>query len=337
MAILHENFSLKAYNTFGIEAKADYFFQFDTVGEIQSFLNDNTLDNMNYLILGSGSNILFTNDYPGLILHPNIKGMEIVEENEDSVLVKAGANEDWDEFVAWAVTNGYGGIENLSNIPGAVGAAPVQNIGAYGVEACQVIEKLDAISVETKKQVEFQNFHCEFNYRDSVFKNEYKNMFVITHVYFRLNKKPEFNLEYGAIQTELKNYSEVSLKNIREVIIKIRESKLPDPKVIGNAGSFFKNPIVETRFAEKLLAKFPDCPNYELDNTNIKLAAGWMIEQCGWKGKQVGQAGVHKDQALVLVNLGNAKGVEVLQLANDIKKSVLFKYGVKLEMEVNAI
>ena len=337
MAILHKNYSLKAYNTFGIEAKADYFFQFDTIGEIQSFLNDNTLDNINYLILGGGSNILFTSDYEGLILHPNIKGMELVEENENSVLVKAGANENWDKFVAWAVTNGYGGIENLSNIPGVVGAAPVQNIGAYGVEACQVIEKLDAISVETKKQVEFQNFHCEFNYRDSVFKNEYKNLFIITHVYFRLSKKPEFNLEYGAIQTELKNYNEVNLENIRKIIIKIRESKLPDPEVIGNAGSFFKNPIVETQFAKKLLAKFPDCPNYEVDKANIKLAAGWLIEQCGWKGKQVGQAGVHQDQALVLVNLGNVKGFEVLQLANDIKKSVLFKYGVKLEMEVNAV
>jgi UDP-N-acetylmuramate dehydrogenase len=337
MAILHENYSLKPYNTFGIEAKADYFFQFDTVDEIQSFLNDNPLGNINYLILGGGSNLLFTDDYEGLVLHPNIKGLEIVEENDDSVLVKAGANEDWDEFVDWAVSKGYGGIENLSNIPGVVGAVPVQNIGAYGVEACQVVEKLDAISIENKRQVEFQNFHCEFDYRDSIFKKEYKNVFIITHVYFRLSKKPEFNLEYGAISKELENYDEVNLKNIREVIIKIRESKLPDPKVIGNAGSFFKNPIVETQFAEKLLTKFPDCPNYEVDNTNTKLAAGWLIEQCGWKGKQVGQAGVHKDQALVLVNLGDAKGYEVLQLANDIKKSVLFKYGVKLEMEVNAI
>ena len=337
MAVLHKNYSLKPYNTFGIEAKTDYFFQFDTLDEIQSFLNDNTLDNVNYLILGGGSNILFTDDYEGLILHPNIKGIEIVEENEDTVLVKAGANEIWDEFVEWAVTKGYGGVENLSNIPGVVGATPVQNIGAYGVEACQVIEKLDAISVETKRQVEFQNFHCDFNYRNSIFKNEYKNIFIITHVYFRLSKKPKFNIEYGAIKAELKNYSEVSLKNIREIIIKIRESKLPDPKSIGNAGSFFKNPIVTTQFAEKFLAKFPDCPNYEVDDTNTKLAAGWLIEQCDWKGKHVGQAGVHKDQALVLVNLGNVKGYEVLRLANDIKKSVILKFGVKLEMEVNAI
>ncbi len=337
MAILHKNYSLKPYNTFGIKAKADYFFQFDTVNEIQSFLNENSVESVNYLILGGGSNILFTSDYEGLILHPNIKGMETVEENDDSVLVKVGANEDWDEFVAWAVSNGYSGIENLSNIPGVVGAVPVQNIGAYGVEASQVVEKLDAISIESKKQVEFKNFHCEFDYRNSVFKNEYKNLFIITHVYFRLSKKPVFNLEYGAIKIELENYDEVNIKNIREVIIKIRESKLPDPEVIGNAGSFFKNPIVETQFAKELLTKFPDCPNYEMDNTKTKLAAGWLIEQCGWKGKHVGQAGVHKDQALVLVNLGNAKGYEVLQLANDIKKSVLFKYGVKLEMEVNAI
>ncbi|MCZ4694812.1 UDP-N-acetylmuramate dehydrogenase [Ancylomarina euxinus] len=337
MAILHENYSLKPYNTFGIKAKADYFFEFDTIDEIKSFLDDNPLDNVKYLILGGGSNLLFTDDYDGLVLHPNIKGIEIVSDNKDSVLVKAGANEDWDELVAWAVTNGYGGIENLSNIPGVVGAVPVQNIGAYGVEASQVVEKLDAISIESKRQVEFQNFHCEFDYRDSVFKKEYKNLFIITYVYFRLSKKPEFNLEYGAISKELESYDDINLKNIREVIIKIRESKLPDPKVIGNAGSFFKNPIVDTRFAEQLLSKHPDCPNYEVDNTNTKLAAGWLIEQCGWKGKQVGQAGVHKDQALVLVNLGDAKGYEVLQLANDIKKSVLLKYGVKLEMEVNAI
>jgi len=337
MAILHKNYSLEPYNTFGIEAKADYFFEFDTSDEIKSFLDDNPLDNINYLILGGGSNLLFTDDYEGLVLHPNIKGIDIVSENEDSVLVKAGANEDWDEFVAWAVAHNYSGIENLSLIPGVVGAVPVQNIGAYGVEACEVVEKLDAISIETKKQVEFQNFHCEFDYRDSVFKKEYKNLFIITHVYFRLSKKAEFKLEYGAIKKELENYDEINLQNIREVIIKIRESKLPDPLEIGNAGSFFKNPVVETEFAEKLVTKHPDLPNYEVDNKNTKLAAGWLIEQCGWKGKQVGQAGVHKDQALVLVNLGGAKGHEVLQLANEIKKSVLLKFGVKLEMEVNAI
>jgi len=337
MAILHTNHSLKPYNTFGIEAKADYFFEFDNIDEIKSFLEENSLENNKYLILGGGSNLLFTDDYDGLVLHPNIKGIEVVSENEDTVLVKAGANEDWDGFVDWAVTQNYGGIENLSLIPGVVGAAPVQNIGAYGVEAGEVIEKLDAVSIETKKQVEFHNFHCEFDYRNSVFKNEYKNLFIITHVYFRLSKKAEFNLEYGAIKKELESYDEINLQNIREVIIKIRESKLPDPEVIGNAGSFFKNPVVETEFAEKLISKYPDLPNYEVDSKNTKLAAGWMIEQCGWKGKQVGQAGVHKDQALVLVNLGGAKGYEILQLANDIKKSVLLKFGVKLEMEVNAI
>lgn len=337
MAILHTNYSLKPYNTFGIEAKADYFFEFDNCDEIKSFLDDNSLENSNYLILGGGSNLLFTDDYNGLILHPNIKGIEIVSENEDSVLVKAGANEDWDGFVAWAVAQNYGGIENLSLIPGVVGAAPVQNIGAYGVEAGEVIEKLDAISIETKKMVEFQNFHCEFDYRNSVFKKEYKNLFIITHVYFRLSKKTEFNLEYGVIKKELENYDEINLQNIREVIIKIRESKLPDPAVIGNAGSFFKNPVVESEFAKQLVSKYPDLPNYEVDNKNTKLAAGWMIEQCGWKGKQIGQVGVHKDQALVMVNLGGAKGHEVLLLANKIKKSVLLKFGVTLEMEVNAI
>lgn len=337
MAQLQEYYSLKKHNTFGIEASARYFFEFETSEEISNFLRANDIADTNYLIMGGGSNLLFTEDFDGLVLHPNVKGIEVIEEDDETVLLRVGSNEDWDEFVGWTVDQNYYGIENLSLIPGVVGAAPVQNIGAYGVEVCEVVEKVEAISIETKNPVEFSNMHCEFGYRNSVFKNEYKNLFIITHVQFRLKKKGEFKLAYGAIQKELEAYDEVNLKNIREVVIKIRESKLPDPEVLGNAGSFFKNPVVEKELADKLKAKHENMPVYPVSDFETKIAAGWLIEQCGWKGKQIGDAGVHKDQALVLVNHGNAKGCEILQLANDIRKSVLFQFGIKLEMEVNAV
>lgn len=337
MAVLRKNYSLKNYNTFGIEANAKYFFEFDTVEEINDFLSKNDIINIQYLLLGGGSNLLFIEDFNGLVIHPKIKGIKIIEEDEESVLVQVGANEDWDEFVAWAVENNYSGIENLSLIPGVVGAAPIQNIGAYGVEVQEVIHSVDAISIESKNSVVFSNMHCEFSYRNSVFKKEYKNQFIITHVTFKLSKQHNYKVHYGSIDKELEAYGEINLKNIREVIIKIRESKLPDPEVLGNAGSFFKNPIVDKAQADKLKAKHENMPLYEVNEMESKLAAGWLIEQCGWKGKQIGDAGVHKDQALVIVNHGNAKGHEILQLANDIRKSVLYKFGVKLEMEVNAI
>ncbi|PXY01264.1 UDP-N-acetylenolpyruvoylglucosamine reductase [Marinifilum breve] len=337
MAQLLENYSLKKHNTFGIEAKAKYFFEFETEEEIQDFLQKNDIIDTEYIILGGGSNLLFTEDFDGLVLHPNITGIELLDEDEDSVLLRVGCNEEWDEFVGWAVDNNLYGIENLSLIPGKIGASPVQNIGAYGVEVREVIENVEAISIETKDAVIFSNAHCEFDYRNSVFKNEYKNLFIITHVQFRLKKKADFKIHYGAIQKELEAYNEVNLKNIREVIIKIRESKLPDPEELGNAGSFFKNPIVDKEKADKLKSQYENMPSYEVNDMETKLAAGWLIEQCDWKGKRFGDAGVHKDQALVLVNYGNANGNDILKLANDIRKSVMFKFGVKLEMEVNAI
>ncbi len=337
MASLRKNVSLKDYNTFGIEANARYFFEFDTVEEIQDFLSKNDILNIQYLLLGGGSNLLFTEDFNGLVIHPKVKGIKISEEDDDSFLVQVGANENWDEFVAWSVENNLSGIENLSLIPGVVGAAPIQNIGAYGIEVKDVIESVEAICIESNKKVVFSNAHCEFDYRYSVFKNEYKNQFIITHVNFRFNKQAEFKVHYGAIAKELENYDEINLKNIREVIIKIRESKLPDYKELGNAGSFFKNPVVAKTEADALKANFEDLPVYELNETESKLAAGWLIEKCGWKGKRIGDAGVHINQALVIVNHGNAKGSEILELANEIRKSVLYKFGIKLEMEVNAI
>ena len=337
MVALRKNVALKDYNTFGIEANARYFFEFNTSEEIQDFLSKNDIINIRYLLLGGGSNLLFTEDFNGLIIHPKVEGIKIIEEDEDSVLVRVGANEDWDAFVDWSVKNNLQGIENLSLIPGVVGAAPIQNIGAYGVEVKEVIDSVEAISIESNKKVTFSNEHCEFDYRYSVFKNEYKNQFIITHVNFRFSKQEEFTVHYGAIAKELESYNEVNLKNIREVIIKIRESKLPDHKELGNAGSFFKNPVVAKAEADALKDKHEDIPVYEVNEIESKLAAGWLIEQCGWKGKQIGDAGVHKNQALVIVNHGNAKGSEILQLANEIRKSVLYKFGVKLEMEVNAI
>ncbi|NOU60919.1 UDP-N-acetylmuramate dehydrogenase [Marinifilum caeruleilacunae] len=337
MAHLLENISLKKYNTFGIEATARYFFEFEQEEEILEFLKENNIADTQYLILGGGSNLLFTEDFNGLVLHPNITGIELLDEDEESVLLRVGCNEEWDEFVEWAVENQLYGIENLSLIPGTIGASPVQNIGAYGVEVKEVIENVEAISIETKEPVIFSNAHCEFAYRNSVFKNEYKNLFIITHVQFRLKKKAELKLQYGAIQKEMEAYGEINLKNLRKAIIKIRESKLPDPEEIGNAGSFFKNPIVDKEKADKLKSQYENMPTYEISDMETKLAAGWLIEQCDWKGKRFGDAGVHKDQALVLVNYGNAKGNDILKLANDIRKSVLIKFGVKLEMEVNAI
>ncbi|WP_421920135.1 UDP-N-acetylmuramate dehydrogenase [Marinifilum sp.] len=337
MAQLIENYSLKKHNTFGIEAKARYFFEFETEEEIKDFLKKNNIIDTQYIILGGGSNLLFTEDFDGLVLHPNITGIELLDEDEDSVLLRVGCNEDWDEFVEWAVENNLYGIENLSLIPGTIGASPVQNIGAYGVEVREVIENVEAISIESKDTVIFSNANCEFDYRNSVFKNEYKNLFIITHVQFRLKKEAELKLKYGAIKKEMEAYDEINLKNIRKAIIKIRESKLPDPEELGNAGSFFKNPIVDKEKADKLKSQYENLPTYKVNDVQTKLAAGWLIEQCDWKGKRFGDAGVHKDQALVLVNYGNAKGKDILKLANDIRKSVLFKFGVKLEMEVNAI
>jgi len=337
MAFLHDNYSLRDLNSFGIEAKAKYFFEFETIEEIQELLKTNNISDSQFLILGGGSNLLFTEDYDGLVIKPNIKGIEIHEENETEAIVKAGACVDWDEFVAWCVENDLSGVENLSLIPGVVGATPIQNIGAYGVEAQEVIEKVEAVSIETAARGFFSNKDCQFAYRDSIFKNEYKDLFIITNVFFKLKKKHEFKTHYGAIASELEKYNEINLKNIREVIIKIREAKLPDPKEIGNAGSFFKNPVIESSKAQELKELYPEMPVYPLENGETKIAAGWLIEQCGWKGKSKGNAGVHKDQALVLVNNGGATGNEILILANEIRKSVIFKFGVKLDLEVITI
>lgn len=334
---VRENYSLKNYNTFGIDVKCRYFVESDTESEFLEFVSSYELKPEEIMVLGEGSNFLFTDDFEGTVFYPTIKGMEIVEENDEHVWVRIGAGEIWDDFVAWAVEQGYGGVENLSFIPGHVGAAPVQNVGAYGMEAGDTIERVEAIQIEEARKDVIDAADCRFAYRDSIFKGEWKNKYIITYVVFRLTKAPEFRLNYGSVQEELQKLGEVNLKNIRQAIIHIRRAKLPDVKELPNAGSFFKNPVVPREQAEQLKEKYPELPVYPVDEDRVKLAAGWLIEQCGWKGKDLGKAGVYEKQALILVNRAEASGVEVAHLANEVKKSVFMTFGVWIEPEVYVI
>lgn len=334
---VRENYSLKNYNTFGIDVKCRYFVESSTESDFLEFVSSYELKPEEILVLGEGSNFLFTDDFDGTVFYPTIKGIEIVEENEERVWVRVGAGEVWDDFVAWAVEHGFGGVENLSFIPGHVGAAPVQNVGAYGMEAGDTIERVEAIQIEEARKVTIPAADCRFAYRDSIFKREWKNRYIVTYVVFRLTKTPEFRLNYGSIQEEIQKLGEVCLKNIRQAIIRIRRAKLPDVKELPNAGSFFKNPVVSRQQAERLKEKHPALPVYPVDEDRVKLAAGWLIEQCGWKGKDLGKAGVYEKQALILVNRAGASGVEVAHLANEVKKSVFMAFGVWIEPEVYVI
>ena len=340
---LQENISLKKFNTFGIEVSAKYFLEANSLSDIQNYLEEKNSSPL--LVLGGGSNILFTKNFDGTVLKNNLKGIELIkpscanaaEGNEDSesYFVKAGGGEVWHEFVLHCIKNNYAGVENLSLIPGCVGAAPIQNIGAYGVEQKEVFHELEAIDLRSNKKVIFKNSDCGFSYRDSIFKREANGKFIITSVTFKLNKKAKLNTSYGAINQELEKMGvkEVSISSISQAVCNIRRRKLPDPAIIGNAGSFFKNPIVSTAQYELLKKEFPSIVAYK-DNSGMKLAAGWLVEQSGWKGKSFGTYGVHKDQALVLVNYGNAKGNEIYELSEKILKSVKEKFGVELEREV---
>ena len=347
---IQENISLMHFNTFGIEARARYFGKFKSVDELQSSITSNfqlPTSNLQHapLILGGGSNILLTKDIDGLVMKNEIKGIQEVHEDAEHVYIKAGAGENWHEFVLHCLSHNWAGIENLSLIPGNVGASPMQNIGAYGVELAEVFWNLEAFHLQDKKTVVFTLHDCQFGYRDSVFKNKYKGQFVILNVTFRLRKKPIFHTSYGAIQQELERMGikELSIHAISQAVINIRTSKLPDPKVVGNAGSFFKNPEITSSKYEWLKEKFPGIVAYSLVNGNYKLAAGWLIEQCGpqgsmsWKGFREADAGVHPKQALVLVNYGNARGKEIYDLSERIVQSVDKKFGVTLEREVNIV
>ena len=333
-----ENHSLKAHNTFGIDAKAKYYFEFTELEDLQVFLNSNkSWKEEKLIVLGEGSNILFMNDFDGLVIHPNVPGMNPVWEDRNHEWFEVGAGEVWDEFVEFAVNQGLGGAENLSLIPGKMGAAPVQNIGAYGQEVCRLVEKVKGFDLEKGCAVEFPATECGFAYRNSVFKNYLRNRFIITSVILRMDKFPEFNLGYGQLEEKVNEKGGASLHNIREAVIEIRSSKLPDVKELGNAGSFFKNPVVDKKMADQLLVTSPDIPVYPGGEGKYKLAAGWLIEQAGWKGKRIGDAGVHEQQALVLVNYGNASGKDIYALSKEICKSVSEKFGVTLEREVNCI
>lgn len=336
-----ENKSLKEFNTFGIDAKAKEYIELNNLEEAQSFFKQTNLIEKDFLILGGGSNLLLTEDFNGIVIKNNLTGVEVIEDSEEYINLKVGAGENWHQFVMHCVKNGYAGVENLSLIPGNVGASPMQNIGAYGVEVKELIIEVECIRIEDGSKVIFSNEECKFDYRSSIFKTTHKNQFFITRVTFSLKKQPEYKISYGAIKTELEkagiNDNNISIKAVSDAVITIRQSKLPDPEKIGNAGSFFKNPIVSTAVFEKLKKQYKDMPAYELPKGGYKLAAGWLIEKTGWKGYTEGEYGVHKKQALVLVNYGNATGLEIYDLSERILLSVKQKFGVQLEREVNII
>ncbi len=334
---IQSNFSLKPYNTFGIDAKAKYFSGFSDSEQLKELT---TYDSrLTTFILGGGSNILFTKDFDGHVLKNDIRGIAKINEDDEYVYVKVGAGENWHQFVLFCIRNNWQGVENLSLIPGNVGASPMQNIGAYGVEIREVFLELNAFHLQGKSTHKFNLVDCEFGYRESVFKKKYKDQFVVLDVTYRLNKIPRYNTSYGAVEKELEqmNVRDLSIAAISQAIINIRTSKLPDPAVIGNAGSFFKNPSVSKEKFKDLKTEFRNIVGYENSDGTIKLAAGWLIEQCGWKGFRKGDAGCYEKQALVLVNYGGATGKEIFDLSEDIKQSVIKKFGVELEREVNII
>jgi len=337
--VIQENYPLKNLNTFGINAEARYYIALSSIDEIQEIIAEKIFKNNKKLILGGGSNLLFCKNFDGIILKNNLKGIKSIKEDADYYYIKAGAGEVWHDLVMHCINNNYGGVENLSLIPGNVGASPMQNIGAYGVEIKDCFYELDAINIADNTIHTFNKASCKFGYRESVFKQELKNQFIIISVTYKLLKTPIFNTQYGAIEKELEEMGikELSIKSISKAVCNIRSSKLPNPKDIGNAGSFFKNPEISRNKYEILKNKFPSIVGYDLENGNVKLAAAWLIEQCGWKGKTFGDAGVHKLQALVLVNYGNAIGKEIYDLSQKILESVFTKYEIILEREVNII
>ncbi len=336
--MISENVELKPYTTFGISAIAKKFAAFSSVQELRTILGEN--DHKELLILGGGSNVLFTSDFDGLVLHNTIKGFQVMHETETEIWLKSGAGEVWHDLVMHCIANDFGGIENLSLIPGSVGASPMQNIGAYGVEIKDVFIELEALHISSGELHTFKKDDCQFGYRESIFKREKKGEYIITSVTFALTKKQHaINTKYGAIEEQLKQMgvSSPSIQDISNAVIAIRSSKLPDPKKIGNAGSFFKNPVVDKEVLSKIQNSHENVPHYPAPNNKIKLAAGWLIDQAGWKGKTFDDFGVHKNQALVLVNYGNCSGKEILNLSERIIEDISNKFGVRLEREVNII
>jgi UDP-N-acetylmuramate dehydrogenase len=335
---IQSNFSLKNYNTFGIEAKAKQFVAVHSIAELITILEEN--NNQKKFILGGGSNMLLTKDIDALVIHIDLKGKKVIKEDNDFVWVESQAGETWHDFVLWTIENDFGGLENMSLIPGNVGTTPVQNIGAYGTEIKDTFVSCEALNIATKQIKTFTNADCRFGYRESIFKNEVKDQYIITSVVYKLSKRNhKINVSYGDIMAELakNNITSPTLKEVSNAVITIRQSKLPDPKVLGNSGSFFKNPILLKTDFEKIHQKFPEMKFYEISATEVKVPAGWLIEQAGFKGKRFGDAGVHKNQALVLVNYGNATGQEILAVSKEVQQTVFNTFGIHIEAEVNII
>lgn len=328
-------YSLLSHNTFGIDVSAARFLEYASVEELQQQIAQGAVTTP-FLHIGGGSNLLFTKDYDGLILHSCIEGIEVTEEDERTVSVRVGAGVVWDDFVAYCVAHGWYGAENLSLIPGEVGAGAVQNIGAYGVEVKDLITAVETVNIQGDQRV-YSIEECGYAYRNSIFKRPENKSVFITYVRFRLSKEEYYTLDYGTIRQELGKYPELTLPVVRKVIIDIRESKLPDPKVMGNAGSFFMNPIVSKERLLALQQEYPQIPYYELSDGQVKIPAGWMIDQCGWKGKSLGPAAVHDKQALVLVNRGGAKGSDIIALSDAVRASVREKFGIDIHPEVNFV
>jgi len=339
MLVIQQHVNLKPHNTFGIAAFCDFFVEINSEADFKELVAMPVYQQQQHLILGGGSNILFTADFKGLVIKNNLKGIAVLHENDTSVLVKVAAGEVWHDFVMWCIEHNYAGLENLSLIPGCVGASPMQNIGAYGVEIKDAFEELEALSTTTAERRKFSKAECDFGYRESVFKRRYKNQYFITAVVYRLQKKASVNTSYGAIEAELKAMGVASpgIRDVSAAVINIRKSKLPDPNITGNAGSFFKNPEVSKEKYAQLKGDFPDLVAYPVGGEKFKLAAGWLIEQCGLKGHEINGAAVHTKQALVLINKGNCRGEDVLNLSGYVMQKVQEKFGVELEREVNIV
>ncbi len=338
MSHIKQNISLKPYNTFGIDVLAKHFVSVSNLEELNTVLA--LKEYPNKLILGGGSNMLLTKNQKALVIHINLKGISIVSEDDNFVFVKANAGENWHKFVLWSLNNNFGGIENLSLIPGNVGTAPIQNIGAYGVELKDTFVSCEGVSMETYQLKSFSKAACNFGYRSSIFKQQAKGKYIITSVTFKLSKRAhKLNINYGSIASQLETMQITSptIQDVSNSVIHIRESKLPNPKEIGNSGSFFKNPIISKTHYNTLIENFPDIPSYTISNDEIKIPAGWLIEKSGFKGKRFGDYGVHKNQALVLVNYGNAKGSDILNLSKLIQKTVKRLFDISIEAEVNIL
>ena len=337
--MIQENIPLKAFNTFGLAAKARFFCEISSIDHLKTVLSDSRWHNIPKLMLGGGSNILLTQDFLGLVLKIQIQGINKIAEDNNHVWVTAGAGESWHDFVLYCLANNYAGVENLSLIPGTVGAAPMQNIGAYGVELTQVFDRLTAVRISDGQTQIFHHADCHFGYRESIFKNHLKNQYIIADVTLRLNKAPQFHIEYGELRHALADQqaSKLTIKAVSEAVIKIRTQKLPDPKIIGNAGSFFKNPLVTVEKFKSLQLSHPHIPHYPVDPDHYKIPAAWLIEQCQWKGYREENIGVHQHHALVLVNYGNGSGLAIQELAKAIQISVLEKFAIEILPEVNIV